>query len=380
MNADASIHCGERGSGAAGAVDIPIRTTTFERDDAGRLLRLLNASATTEYAWDNGDRPLRWRRGVGVEVLGELKLLYALGLQLRIGISTGRVVIRNGQPVGAAVHHAARLQQAAPAGAVYPAVRGLVVATGFSGHGMQQAPAVGHALASLIAGDPAPLIEALAPDRIALFGYAHVPWMKKHQTMIKDEVLPGLEARFAQMNLAASMLIAAGYEPIGIDHFALPDDRMAIAAREGRLRRNFQGYTDDQAATIIGLGASSVGSFRQGYVQNMPATGQYEKMVLGGDLAVVRGVALSSDDCMRRWVIEQIMCTFGFAFDDLRQFGPAAATVIAEAQALCAVDDMVVIRDNRLEILAPAQPFARSIAATFDAYLAGGAGRHSMAV
>jgi oxygen-independent coproporphyrinogen-3 oxidase len=224
-------------------------------------------------------------------------------------------------------------------------------------------------------------ILSLVPDRIALFGYAHVPWMKKHQTMIDDASLPGAEARFELNKAASAMIVAAGYQAIGIDHFALPGDSLAVAMQKGTLRRNFQGYTDDQAATIIGLGASSIGSFRQGYVQNMPATGVYEKQVLGGALATARGVETSADDRMRRWVIEHIMCEFGFSFEALaEEFGASAATVIAEAQALSKGDELVVIADNRLDILAPAQPFARSIAAKFDAYLAGGAGRHSMAV
>jgi oxygen-independent coproporphyrinogen-3 oxidase len=224
-------------------------------------------------------------------------------------------------------------------------------------------------------------IVSLAPDRVALFGYAHVPWMKKHQTMIDEASLPDSEARFALMSRATDMLVAAGYKAIGIDHFALPGDSLAIAQADGRLRRNFQGYTDDQATTVIGLGASSIGSFRQGYVQNIPATGQYEREVLGGKLAVVRGVAIQTDDLIRRWVIEKIMCDFGFSFDDLmREFGASAALILAEAQSLCAADEHLSIAGNRFVLADAARPFARSIAAKFDAYLANGAGRHSMAV
>ncbi|MGE8104188.1 oxygen-independent coproporphyrinogen III oxidase [Allorhizobium sp. NPDC080224] len=226
-------------------------------------------------------------------------------------------------------------------------------------------------------------ILSLAPDRIALFGYAHVPWMKKHQTMIKDEILPGLEERFAQMNLAASMLVAAGYEPIGIDHFALPDDRMAIAAREGRLRRNFQGYTDDAAEALIGLGASSIGQLPQGYVQNMPATGEYQRMADAGGLAAVRGIEVSEDDRLRRRVIEEIMCRFAMSFSDLRQeFGDAVDAIAAEAKsfALSNQDRICLIEGDRFVITDAGRPFARTIAAVFDSYLANGKGRHSIAV
>jgi len=226
-------------------------------------------------------------------------------------------------------------------------------------------------------------ILSLAPDRIALFGYAHVPWMKKHQTMIREEVLPGLEERFAQMNLAASMLGEAGYEPVGIDHFALPTDSMAIAAREGRLRRNFQGYTDDAAEALIGLGASSIGQLPQGYVQNMPATGEYQRMADAGGLAAVRGVEVSQDDKLRRRVIEEIMCRFAVSFPDLRsEFGNAVDAIFAEARAFAQSnqDRICLIEDDRFVITDAGRPFARTIAAVFDSYLSTGKGRHSIAV
>ena len=226
-------------------------------------------------------------------------------------------------------------------------------------------------------------ILSLAPDRIALFGYAHVPWMKKHQTMIKEEVLPGLEERFAQMSLAASMLVSAGYEPVGIDHFALPSDRMAIAARDGRLRRNFQGYTDDAAEALIGLGASSIGQLPQGYVQNMPATGEYQRMADAGGLTAVRGIAVSDDDRLRRRVIEEIMCRFTVSFPELRsEFGNTVDDIVAEARAFAQSnqDRICLIEDDRFVITEAGRPFARTIAAVFDSYLSNGKGRHSIAV
>ena len=155
-------------------------------------------------------------------------------------------------------------------------------------------------------------IISLRPDRIALFGYAHVPWMKKHQALIPEDALPDAETRFAQMSLASEMLTLAGYESIGIDHFALPGDSLALAARSGQLRRNFQGYTDEGADALIGLGASSISEAPEGYWQNMPATGEYRRMAERGDLTVVRGIALAHDDRLRAFVIERIMCTYGF--------------------------------------------------------------------
>jgi oxygen-independent coproporphyrinogen-3 oxidase len=231
-------------------------------------------------------------------------------------------------------------------------------------------------------------IVSLRPDRIALFGYAHVPWMKKHQTMIRQDVLPDIRDRFRQMQHATELLLAAGYEAIGIDHFALAQDRLAVASREGRLRRNFQGYTDDAADALIGLGASSIGFLPQGYVQNMPATGGYQRMMAQDDtreqgLATVRGIELTLDDRMRAFIIEKIMCTFGFDFQPLRhQFGAAAEAVIAEARAFARDDrdGICTATQGTFRVTRAGKPFARSIASIFDRYLSAGRGRHSIAV
>jgi len=224
---------------------------------------------------------------------------------------------------------------------------------------------------------------SLRPDRIALFGYAHVPWMKKHQTMIDEKALPGIVERFAQMTMAGEMLVAAGYEAIGIDHFALPADKLAVAARNGTLRRNFQGYTDDRADALIGLGASAIGQLPQGYLQNMPATGEYLRRVEEGGLAVVRGYALTEEDRARAFVIERIMCDFGFSFADLAARHPTfAGPVRAEARAFVAGDrdGLAHIEGERFCLTPAGRPFARTVAAVFDAHLASGRGRHSLAV
>lgn len=226
-------------------------------------------------------------------------------------------------------------------------------------------------------------ILSLDPDRIALFGYAHVPWMKKHQTMIPDAALPDQLERFRQMGRAAELLTEAGYQTIGIDHFAKPGDTLAIADRAGRLRRNFQGYTDDAADALIGLGASSIGQLPQGYVQNMPATGEYQRLAEGPGLAVVRGIALSDDDRLRAHVIEKVMCDFGFAFAPLRAaFGPLAEAVIAEARAfgMADRDGLVRLDSDGFHVSEAGRPFARVAAAVFDTYLSNGKGRHSIAV
>lgn len=224
---------------------------------------------------------------------------------------------------------------------------------------------------------------SLSPDRVALFGYAHVPWMKKHQSMIPDDSLPGIVERFAQMSRAAEMLVSAGYEAVGIDHFARPDDSLAIASREGRLRRNFQGYTTDTAETLIGLGASSIGQFRQGYVQNMPATGEYLRQVEQAGLAAVRGYLLTPDDRLRARVIASIMCDFAFSFAKIAgEFPEGAGAVIEEAKLFRAkdIDGLTTIEDGIFRLTERGRPFARSVAAVFDAHLQTGRGRHSVAV
>jgi oxygen-independent coproporphyrinogen-3 oxidase len=223
----------------------------------------------------------------------------------------------------------------------------------------------------------------LRPDRIALFGYAHVPWMKKHQTMIEEATLPDTVQRFEQARRAGALITASGYEAIGLDHFARPEDSLAMAQRSGAMRRNFQGYTVDQSDTLIGLGASSIGKFAQGYIQNCTATGEYERMVAESGLAAARGYALSDDDRVRAWVIERLMCDFSFSQTEMQErFGERAGPVINQAKLLAATDSAGQFerRGDCFTITESARPLVRLIASKFDAYLAKGSARHSAAV
>ncbi|SOC93648.1 oxygen-independent coproporphyrinogen-3 oxidase [Rhizobium sp. AN5] len=226
-------------------------------------------------------------------------------------------------------------------------------------------------------------IISLDPDRIALFGYAHVPWMKKHQSLIPEQALPDIAERYRQMTMAAEMLGKAGYRAIGIDHFAKPAETLSRAVEAGELRRNFQGYTTDTADALIGLGASAIGRLPQGYVQNMVATGEYQRMVGEGGFAVLKGIELSEEDHLRSHVIERLMCDFSLDLGDLkRRFGKASHSVSMEAQLFAGGDrDGVVRMDGDVFAVTEAgKPFVRNIAATFDAYLGSGRGRHSVAV
>jgi len=223
----------------------------------------------------------------------------------------------------------------------------------------------------------------LQPDRIALFGYAHVPWFKKHQTMIDEAWLPGSVERLAQSQLASRLILAAGYVSIGIDHFAKPDDALAISALAGTIRRNFQGYTEDQCETLIGLGPSAISRFRQGYAQNITPTGEYEKAVDGGRLATARGIEFSVDDLARGWIIERLMCQFAFSAVDLvERFGDVGQTLLHEASSLAidGIDQLLRIEGESFVVPEHNRPLVRAIAAKFDRYFQGGAGRHSLAV
>jgi len=222
---------------------------------------------------------------------------------------------------------------------------------------------------------------SLRPDRVALFGYAHVPWFKKHQTMIDEAALPQARERLEQLLAAADVIRRAGYVAVGIDHFARPDDALARALSTGRLRRNFQGYTDDPNETLIGLGPSSISRYREGYAQNVVATGRYEECVRFGRLPVAKGIALSEDDRARAWVIERLMCDFAFPAAELpRRFGEGGARLVQEAADIARRDSFLDMDGERFTVPMDARPLVRTIAARFDRYLATGKSRHSVAV
>ncbi|MBU2992885.1 oxygen-independent coproporphyrinogen III oxidase [Octadecabacter sp. 1_MG-2023] len=210
----------------------------------------------------------------------------------------------------------------------------------------------------------------LNPDRIALFGYAHVPHMAKRQKLIKEETLPSDTDRFALSTLAADMFCKAGYQAIGTDHFAKPDDELAQAATRGDLRRNFQGYTTDTCSTLIGVGASSISRFAQGYVQNAAATGAYTRRIQDGDLSGFRGHELTVEDKLRARVIEMLMCNFEIDDAELADtFGELAASLDAtHAQALAKFDGVTERGPNGLRILPEGRALVRIIVQLYDGY------------
>lgn len=229
---------------------------------------------------------------------------------------------------------------------------------------------------------------ALEADRMALFGYAHIPWFKKHQRLISEADLPDTMMRFEQAVMAGQYLQTAGYHAIGIDHFAKPHDALSLAAQNGTLHRNFQGYTTDNCKTLFGLGASSIGRFDGGYVQNLVATGQYQDCVTNGRLPTDKGVVLSIDDKIRAHIIERLMCDFRICFTALEQRFSGKVdsnqleTYRSEAARMAAQDQfgLCSFSENTLSIPVEARAFARIIAAGFDAYYQRESAQYSKAV
>lgn len=222
----------------------------------------------------------------------------------------------------------------------------------------------------------------LAPDRVAVFGYAHVPWFKSHQKLIDTEALPDAPARLAQAAVAREAFLAHGYEAVGLDHFARPDDELAVAARWSRIQRNFQGYTTDEADALIGLGASAIGRLPQGYIQNAPDFGAYYRAIDAGTLATVRGFALTDDDRLRAALIERVMCEGAVDVDavaaSLGATGAAFDGDIAKLAPL-AEKGLVQVDGRQVRVTREGQPLVRLVAAAFDAYMSP-AGRHAAAV
>jgi oxygen-independent coproporphyrinogen III oxidase len=224
---------------------------------------------------------------------------------------------------------------------------------------------------------------AMQPDRIALFGYAHVPWVAKNQRMIQQTALPDARARAAQAQQAADALVAVGYARIGIDHFALPSDALSLAAQTGKLRRNFQGYTSDPTRTLIGIGATAIGRTPAGYVQNCAETGAWSRAVAGGRLPIARGHEMVGQDALRAHVIERIMCegavdleAAGLAFGEDETWCSAERAALAELEE----DGLLLNQKGQLRLTQQGVPLARIVAATFDQYLKSAPTRHSVAV
>lgn len=223
----------------------------------------------------------------------------------------------------------------------------------------------------------------LAPDRIAFFGYAHVPWMKAHMRLIPEDALPDTETRWRQAEDSCRLLEELGYVKVGLDHFARPEDPMAIAAQKGRLRRNFQGYTTDEADVLLGVGASAISRFSQGFTQNVLPLHEHADRVAAGRLTVGKGYAYTGDDLFRAEIISQLMCNLRVDMAALyAAYGRSRADVADAFERLAPLtaDGIAVIDGDVISVPDAHRPLLRLVAAAFDAYLDRGAKRHSKAV
>ena len=213
----------------------------------------------------------------------------------------------------------------------------------------------------------------LRPERIALYAYAHLPERFKPQRRINTVELPGGGAKISMLSRSMAAFMAAGYVYVGMDHFALPDDALAVAKRQGRLHRNFQGYSTQPDCDLIGLGVSSIGRIGATYSQNAKTLDEYYDFLDQGRFPVVRGLALSRDDLVRRAVIMALMCQGHLQFEsiDLAYLVDSKSYFAKELDALHALEEqgMVVVDESGIQVTAQGWFFVRAVAMVFDKYL-----------
>ncbi|HSF12294.1 MAG TPA: oxygen-independent coproporphyrinogen III oxidase [Erythrobacter sp.] len=222
--------------------------------------------------------------------------------------------------------------------------------------------------------DSLEMTSKLGADRVAVFGYAHVPHLVPRQTMIPAEALPGAEARFAMAAEAHAFLTAQGYDAIGFDHFALPHDPMARATRRRALRRNFQGFTDDPSEVLIGMGSTAICGFPGLLAQNEKHNGRYRQLCAEGRLSASHGIVRSPQDRLRGGVIEALLCRHE------AELSPCLLADVQDRIAPFAAAGLASISGNRLTIRPDGLPYARVIASLFDTYRESAHQRFSSAI
>jgi oxygen-independent coproporphyrinogen-3 oxidase len=222
----------------------------------------------------------------------------------------------------------------------------------------------------------------MLPDRIAVYSYAHVPWLRPNQKAIDPLDLPDADTKRALLGTAIDTFTGSGYDPIGMDHFALPDDDLAIAARERRLHRNFMGYTARRAADSVAVGVSAIGDVRGAFTQNHKTLARYYEALDAGRFPIERGYALDDDDSLRRHVITELMCNFHLDFAQVgTRFGVTPAEYFASELASLRApggpvsDGLLDITGDALTVTPRGRLFVRNICMAFDRYLAAHEGR-----
>lgn len=221
-------------------------------------------------------------------------------------------------------------------------------------------------------------VAELRPSRIACYGYAHLPARRANQRLIDTSLLPDADARYEQSQIVGETFMAMGYAPVGIDHYALPDDALVIAAKSGQLRRNFQGYTNDDCPTLLGFGASSISQFKEGYTQNIADIGQYKTSVHEERAPVIRGYAFNDSDMLRGLIIEKLMCDFRVDLNEVAS-GANFSDELALLRPLVA-DGIVTIHSGIIAMVPEHFALVRVVAAVFDEFRRESAHSFSMAI
>lgn len=213
----------------------------------------------------------------------------------------------------------------------------------------------------------------ISPDRIALFNFAHIPWMKKHQKLIQVEDLPVAEEKLHILKMATEKLTQAGYIFIGMDHFSKPGDELAIALKEKKLYRNFQGYSTHAGADLYAMGISSISQFGRIYAQNRKTEKEYFNLLDNNILPVEKGCFLTDDDVLRRYVITKLMCDFELHFNRIEnQFDIDFTTYfhwgLSNLKEMIE-DELVSIENGILKVTTAGRLLIRNIAMNFDGYI-----------
>ena len=216
-------------------------------------------------------------------------------------------------------------------------------------------------------------VVALKPDRVALYGYAHLPARFKPQRHIDVNTLPKANHKTAMLAMALEAMQAAGYVYIGMDHFALPNDPLSVAKRQGRLHRNFQGYSTQPDCDLVSLGVSSIGSIGPSYVQNAKTLEDYQDLLQQGRLPVVRGIALTRDDLTRRTIIMALMCQGHVDFESIElahllDFKQSFGKELVQLQAM-AEQGLIELSDRAIHVTELGWYFVRAVAMVFDRYV-----------
>jgi oxygen-independent coproporphyrinogen III oxidase len=230
--------------------------------------------------------------------------------------------------------------------------------------------------------ETARLALTLEPQRLAVFGYAHVPWMRKHQRVLDDMPLPGPEERSRMSEALRLLFVRNGFKAVGIDHYAREDDELSRALVAGTLRRNFQGYTTDTADTLLGFGLSAISDLPGGYAQNTSSIHEYRKALAAGESVIARGLPVSDEDRMRREIINELMCYYHVNLRRIADSHCPRESFEAEKAVLREMQErqLVTLDGDDLTITGEGRPFVRAVCAVFDQYLKASDCRYSLAV